>query len=332
MLLALALFAATAFAQTAVRDSAGRSAAALGRATLHPPPFYRSRAPSSPLPNSLRSPPAAPFPPRRAQGGSDGRKVAEGCVMRDEERRDSWDHVFMLNAYECESRGFCWAVHEMCVALLRAGRPAPTPPPPLLCAPLPLAFRFLHPISPSPAPPGPPAVRASPGATIKRARASSRPILAPPPPRAARSAPRRGSQSRKRFAWQRAAAGCRASPGSPGASTPRAAASKSPRRRPRPSSPWPRRRPCPRPSSSGPRCRRPGGCPAGWRVGGRAAPTLSCEGCPPPEAKLKHKTKAAVVIKGPAPPPPQKETLPSPPTPFSLSTSPPRRLTAGPPP
>jgi hypothetical protein len=48
----------------------------------------------------------------QTSGGSDGRPMAEGCVMRDEERRDSWDNVFMLNAYECESRGFCWAVHE----------------------------------------------------------------------------------------------------------------------------------------------------------------------------------------------------------------------------
>lgn len=33
----------------------------------------------------------AVIPP--SSGGSDGRKMAEGCVMRDEERRDSWDQV-----------------------------------------------------------------------------------------------------------------------------------------------------------------------------------------------------------------------------------------------
>jgi hypothetical protein len=201
------------------------------------------------------------FPP--PQGGSDGRKVADGCVMRDEERRDSWDHVFMLNAYECESRGFCWAVHEMCA---RASFFLMIPAPPLTP---------LHPLPPLPHPDR--AARASPGATLRRVRALPRLTLAPLRLLTARSAPRRASPLRKRFARLRAAAGCRASPGSPGAFTPRAAASRSQSPPPRQNSPWRHRRLCPRQSLFDPPSRRRGGCRAGCPAV-RAPPALSCEG------------------------------------------------------
>lgn len=39
--------------------------------------------------------------------------LAEGCRMADEDRVDSWDHVFALTPSECEHRGFCWARHDV---------------------------------------------------------------------------------------------------------------------------------------------------------------------------------------------------------------------------
>ena len=39
--------------------------------------------------------------------------LSEGCRMADEERVDSWDHVFALTPSECEHRGFCWARHDV---------------------------------------------------------------------------------------------------------------------------------------------------------------------------------------------------------------------------
>ena len=35
------------------------------------------------------------------------------CDMADGERADSWDKIFPLNAQTCESRGYCWKVHDV---------------------------------------------------------------------------------------------------------------------------------------------------------------------------------------------------------------------------
>lgn len=49
----------------------------------------------------------------RAAAQTAGVSLSDDCIMRDEERRDSWDHVFGLSPSECEHRGFCWARHEV---------------------------------------------------------------------------------------------------------------------------------------------------------------------------------------------------------------------------
>jgi Trefoil (P-type) domain len=49
----------------------------------------------------------------RSSAQTAGVVLLEGCAMRDEERRDSWDQVFALTAADCERRGFCWAQHDV---------------------------------------------------------------------------------------------------------------------------------------------------------------------------------------------------------------------------